>query len=87
MTNKERHNDVCKELNDIYVKKNADYGDSFLRQFKKHGLITSYIRMEDKMLRIEQLMTNEARVEDETIEDSLLDLANYAIMTIMELRE
>lgn len=85
--NVDNHIAVCKKLTDIYAKKNKDYGNSFSLQFEKHGMLTSYIRLEDKMLRIEQLMENEAKVKNESIEDSLLDLANYAIMTLMELRK
>lgn len=81
-----KHDDICKELNGIYHKKNEDYGDSFSKQFEEYGLTSSAIRLEDKFLRFKNLINNIAQVEDETLEDTLLDLANYAIMTVMELR-
>ena len=39
--------------------------------------------MNDKMERIESLMNKESLVKDESIKDTLLDMANYAIMTVM----
>src|SRR5690625_1850610 len=87
MSNVEHHKNICKDLNDLYKRKNADYGDSFSRQFAEYGITSSVIRIEDKFLRLKQLSKNEALVEDETIEDTLVDLANYAIMTVMELQK
>lgn len=47
------------------------------------------IRLEDKLNRFKKLGLNnlEAQVNDESIEDTLLDLANYAIMTVIEMRD
>ena len=42
--------------------------------------------MSDKMERVKTLSKGEkAKVTDEKIRDTLVDLANYAIMTVMEL--
>lgn len=82
-----QHERICKALNDIYKRKNHDYGDSFSKQFNEYGLTSSIIRLEDKFLRLKQLSKNKAQVKDESVEDTLLDLANYAILTVMELRK
>ena len=42
------------------------------------------IRLSDKLERLKRLTKAEAEVKDESIRDTLIDLANYAIMTIME---
>lgn len=82
------HRKICEELNSLYERKNHDYGDSFHRTFLEEGLAVSRIRLSDKLSRLKNLTTKEERaVLDETIEDTLLDLANYAIMTVMELRD
>jgi Nucleotide modification associated domain 1 len=81
----EQHKMLLQEIHNTYVAKNIDYGNSFSDQFKEYGLISSVIRMDDKMRRIKQLMNNEAQVKDESILDSVKDLANYAIMTAMEI--
>ena len=80
-----RHAGICKEMNEIYFAKNADYGDSFSETFNKLGLISAITRISDKTNRLQSLCRKEAVVKDETIRDTLLDLANYAIMTAIEL--
>ena len=78
------HLDVCGELNVTYERKNADYGDSFAQSLDKHGLIAAIVRMDDKMNRVINLYkADEQLVEDESIRDTLMDLANYAIMSVM----
>ena len=79
---------VCEELSDLYAEKNRRYGNSFADQFKKRGLVMSAIRIEDKFRRFDELVSNPS--DDggyESIEDTLKDLANYSIMTLMALRE
>lgn len=85
----EQHKQICENLNKIYEKKNHDYGDSFGIGFKEYGLTMPAIRLEDKLNRFKKLGLNnlEAQVNDESIEDTLLDLANYAIMTVIEMRD
>lgn len=80
------HSKICTELNQLYERKNADYGDSFSKSFAEYGLTMSSIRLEDKLNRFKSLIRSEAQVKDESIEDTLVDLANYAIMTLIELR-
>ena len=81
------HCDVCESLNALYDRKNTDYGDSFSKSFKEYGLTMACIRLEDKLNRLKALTKNEAQVKDESVTDTLMDLANYAIMTIMELED
>lgn len=69
----------------IYEKKNADYGDSFSKTFEEFGLTASAIRINDKTERFKKLIKQDAQVQDESIKDTLLDLANYAVLTLMEM--
>ncbi|MDF2883548.1 MAG: hypothetical protein K0R54_4105 [Clostridiaceae bacterium] len=85
MTKAEKHKEICERLYQIYVAKNKDYGDSFGEGFKEYGLIMPAIRLDDKLSRYKQLIKHEAEVKDESITDTLLDLANYCIMTIIEI--
>ena len=84
MTRAEIHKDICDKLHDTYKAKNADYGNSFAKvRAKYHEAIL--IRLEDKMSRLEQLIINGNRqVADESINDTLLDMANYCIMELVE---
>lgn len=79
--------DITIQMRDTYERKNADYGNSFEEQYNEYGLISSCIRLEDKLRRLKSLSKSEARVKDESIEDTLLDLANYSILTIMSMRK
>lgn len=83
----ELHRKICSDLHELYKAKNSDYGDSFGESFKKYGIIAAMVRMEDKWNRINNILKNKGKVEvgDETIGDTLLDMANYAIMTHIEL--
>ena len=84
------HRELCKELSDTYEKKNHDYGNSFGETFDKLGMISAVTRISDKYNRLVSLCMKseeERKVKDESIEDTLLDLANYAIMTVIELRK
>lgn len=80
------HQEVCQELHNIYRRKNHDYGDSFatLRQEYPNAIL---IRLGDKYNRLKTLIFGEApHVKDESIDDTLLDLANYCILELVERR-
>ncbi|MCI5639529.1 MAG: DUF1599 domain-containing protein [Lachnospiraceae bacterium] len=82
----EEHKKLVEFLHDVYVRKNHDYGDSFSRSFGKYGITAALVRMEDKWNRLENLAGGEKqRVPDESLRDTCLDLANYCLMTVMEL--
>lgn len=82
----EKHLKICNELNTLYAKKNHDYGDSFHISFVEEGMAMARIRLSDKLNRFKTLSrSNKQEVVDESIRDTLIDLANYAIMTILEM--
>lgn len=84
MNKYEKHKQICNKLNEVYKAKNHDYGDSFGETFEKLGIISAVTRITDKVNRLQTLCKKESKVEDETILDTLYDLANYSIMTIIE---
>ncbi len=78
------HADVCHTLNEIYERKNNDYGDSFakLRNELPNAIL---VRIYDKYRRLKTLLEGkEQLVKDESIDDTLMDLANYCIMELVE---
>lgn len=88
MDNLVDHAGICSELTNTYRKKNADYGNSFSRAVEKYGLVSALTRISDKFNRLESLILHkEQEVKDESVQDTLLDLANYCIMTVMEIRK
>ena len=74
------------KLVNIYAKKNHDYGDSFNEGCNKLGVGYAFSRIFDKTKRFQTLakgiMNNNLSIEvqDETIEDTIMDLANYCMM-------
>lgn len=82
----EKHQKICNELNALYAKKNHDYGDSFHLSFNEEGMAMARIRLGDKLNRFKTLSrSTKQEVKDESLRDTLIDLANYAIMTILEM--
>ena len=78
---------ILNEIKQLYNRKNADYGDSFDKTLDEFGLVASATRMSDKFNRFKSLIKNPAQVSDEKIEDTLIDLASYAMMTIKWMRQ
>lgn len=79
------HGAICCELNELYEKKNRDYGDSFHKTYLEEGMAMARIRLTDKLERFKKLTREGGQeVKDESIRDTLIDMANYAIMTAME---
>lgn len=86
ITKCEKHKELTEKLHSIYREKNEAYGDSFGITFQELGLISGITRMSDKWHRIKALALGaENKVLDERLEDTLLDLANYCLLTYIEL--
>lgn len=87
MNKVERHSQICNYLNNLYERKNSDYNDSFGKSYKEYGMAMPCIRLEDKLNRLKALTIHNHKQEilDESIQDTLEDLANYAIMTLVEM--
>ena len=80
----------CDLLADLLKRKNADYGDSFSeRPYLLPNLTTNasaYIRLSDKFHRLRTLLNIEEpdRKVDETIEDTLRDVAGYCLLLLAD---
>ena len=79
---------ICRDLMALHARKNKDYGNAAHESYKEFGLISYVIRLNDKMKRLKSLTKPgvEQEVKGESIEDTLMDLAAYAIMAIESLR-
>lgn len=80
-------NTLLDQIKDTHEKKNHDYGNSFAKSMDEFGMPAAAIRLSDKLNRFKSLIKSEAQVKDESIEDTLLDMAAYAIMTVEYLKE
>lgn len=80
----EIHKGICDKSHDTYKAKNADYGDSFAKLRRKYPNAI-LIRLTDKLSRLETLMNGgQQQVNDESIDDTLLDIGTYAFMELTE---
>ncbi len=69
---------------ELFKKKNKDYGNSY----KVYGLVGVLVRLEDKIKRCLSISNSGITlVDDERLEDTLIDLHNYAAMALMLLSE
>jgi len=81
----EQHQQVYEEIKAVFAKKNNDYGDDFFTG--GHNSTDEFLNIKRKFARLKAMYEGvERKVEDETIEDTFIDLANYAIMAIMKRR-
>ena len=78
---------VANQMVDTYKRKNADYGDSFGDSINHYGPVAAHVRIGDKINRLQSLVLKKqtAQVKDESIADTYLDLACYAIMTLADI--
>lgn len=83
MTNTERFKQITTEMAETYENKNHDYGNSFDTTLDMWGYQVGLARLYDKFSRAALLMQEPAEVKDESLEDTLKDLATYAIMLLM----
>lgn len=82
--NVEKFYELTHEMATTYLHKNKDYGNSFDKSIDQYGLVAAIVRMSDKMNRLDNLIkSSNQEVKDESLQDTLLDLANYALMTIL----
>ena len=85
--NKDSFSKVLSEMQDIFSVKNKKYGNSVENSIDKYGYVSSLTRIHDKFSRFEYLVLNgEKGTDDESIYDTLIDMANYCIMTAIHLK-
>lgn len=72
----------AKQCVELYSKKNHDYGNSFDKGMDNIGIAYGVSRIYDKMNRLVTLTKEKAQVKDESIDDTLRDLACYSMMML-----
>lgn len=78
---------ILEEMKQLHAAKNEDYGNVFSDIYKKRGAIYPLNHLEEKLNRAEVLATNrkEPKISQERLRDTLIDLASYSVMWIVEL--
>lgn len=78
---------ILQEELEVFKLKNQKYGNSFEKSLDKYGIIAGLVRISDKFNRLENLiLTNDSGTDDESLEDTLKDMANYCNMLAVYLR-
>lgn len=87
MNKSEKFKQIITQMAEIYEKKNSDYGDSFGESVREFGPVAGVVRISDKFNRLKSLLLSNKiqKVSDESICDTLTDMANYCIMLRMEI--
>lgn len=82
----QRFKEITSDMAETYERKNNDYSDSFGQSVREFGFVAGVIRISDKFNRLKSLLSGkEQKVNDESVQDTLLDMANYCIMLKMEM--
>ena len=74
------------ELKQLLIKKHLDYGPKNISQSPGGPLNGLRVRMHDKSARINNLIDKGIAAENEPLEDSFKDIANYGVIAMMVLR-
>jgi glutaredoxin 2 len=85
--NKDSISLACDILMNTLIDKNRDYGNSVEEQFNEYGPSSLLIRLDDKLRRLKQLQNHPQHVKTESKQDTLLDIAGYAILGYLCLEE
>lgn len=84
----ENYETTLNELANTFFLKNERYGNSFTDTIEDYGLVASIVRITDKFNRMTTLFKNtELGCDDEPLKDTMLDMANYLIMTVAYMKE
>ena len=69
----------------LYNAKNADYGNSFIETIREFGYVPAVARINDKLNRIKKMVKGDSMNINESMRDNLVDIANYCVLTILEI--
>jgi hypothetical protein len=84
MKNLEDFESILNEIRVIMVRKHQDYGPLNIAMAPGGAMNGLLVRMHDKMARLENLYYKQSDTPNyESIEDTFIDLANYAIIGLL----
>ena len=87
MSDEELFKKITEDMYELIKRKNTDYGDSAHKTYKEFGLTSFLVRLSDKLNRAITLNKQKAMIQDEKIEDTLIDMANYSILALIEMKK
>lgn len=77
---------ITDELAELLIKKHRDYGPKNISASPGGPLNGLRVRLHDKLARLVNLTDKASEPQYESVEDTLMDMANYAIIGLLVLR-
>ena len=78
---------IAKEIAELVEKKDKDYNSAFSKTLKEYGNVAYFLRIDDKLNRLKNLMLNNSNAEvNESIEDTLKDIIGYTLLMLKEIK-
>ena len=78
---------IAKEIAELVEKKDKDYNSAFSKTLKEYGNVAYFLRIDDKLNRLKNLMLNSTNAEvDESVEDTLKDIIGYTLLMLKEIK-
>jgi hypothetical protein len=74
------HNLSLQHVHQVLCRKQHDYGHENIQRFGRAGLM---VRVHDKVARLENLIGNSSKPNNESIQDNVMDVIGYAAIGIM----
>ena len=78
---------IAKEIGQLVEKKDKDYNSAFSKTLKEYGNVAYFLRIDDKLNRLKNLMlNNNDPVVNESVEDTLKDIIGYTLLMLKEIK-
>ena len=78
---------IAKEIAELVEKKDKDYNSAFSKTLKEYGNVAYFLRIDDKLNRLKNLMLNNNNAEiNESVEDTLKDIIGYTLLMLKEIK-
>lgn len=79
-TLEEAFNIICQESLETFIKKHKDYGKENIMDIEELGIA---IRESEKLSRLKNLLLNHLKPENESLDETWIDIAVYAVIALM----
>ena len=81
MLDKQYLSKEAQRIVDLLIVKNTDYGDSFFKNMDKWGMTSFFIRLDDKLGRLETIEKRQKiEVKNESVQDTIDDIIGYCLL-------
>lgn len=76
----EAFEEICRELKEMFLKKHKDYGKGNILDTGELGIA---FRISDKLNRVKHLLINHKLPENESVEETWVDIAVYGVIAVL----